>query len=73
MPVFLLGIHSFLKQGIVRVGGRSNSEILKPFSLRELTRQQGFRRNLPAHLRNAFSDVRHKHFTTGLIHFGLQS
>ncbi|XP_062853233.1 NFX1-type zinc finger-containing protein 1 [Trichomycterus rosablanca] len=54
---FLEGIHSFLDKGIVRVGGRSNSEMLKRFSLRELTRQPGFRRNLPLHIRNAFSEI----------------
>ncbi|KAL0977889.1 hypothetical protein UPYG_G00162790 [Umbra pygmaea] len=33
---FLEGIHKFLPNGIVRVGGRSNSEVLKSFTLREL-------------------------------------
>ncbi|XP_029006831.1 NFX1-type zinc finger-containing protein 1 [Betta splendens] len=40
---FLEGIHSFLETGIVRVGGRSNSEILKPFNLRELSRSHNYR------------------------------
>nr|XP_055068724.1 NFX1-type zinc finger-containing protein 1 isoform X2 [Misgurnus anguillicaudatus] len=54
---FLEGIHSFLKEGIVRVGGRSNSEILKRFSLRELTRAANFRKNLPHHLRRAHHEI----------------
>lgn len=43
----------------MRVGGRSNSEILKRFSLRELTRMSNFRRDLPAHLKKAFFEVPH--------------
>ncbi|KAJ8260466.1 hypothetical protein GJAV_G00182490 [Gymnothorax javanicus] len=54
---FLEGIHSFLQDGIVRVGGRSNSEVLKRFTLRELTGGQGFRRGLPAHLRRAHFEI----------------
>ncbi|XP_069099575.1 NFX1-type zinc finger-containing protein 1 isoform X1 [Pleurodeles waltl] len=54
---FLEGIHSFLAKGIVRVGGRSNSEILKKFTLRELRSCRDFRRNLPQHLRRAFMDI----------------
>uniref|UniRef100_A0A8C2BJM8 Zinc finger, NFX1-type containing 1 n=1 Tax=Cyprinus carpio TaxID=7962 RepID=A0A8C2BJM8_CYPCA len=54
---FLEGIHRFLKEGIVRVGGRSNSETLKPFGLRELTRASNFRKNLPQHLRRAHHDI----------------
>ncbi|KAJ8358613.1 hypothetical protein SKAU_G00151380, partial [Synaphobranchus kaupii] len=54
---FLEGIHSFLETGIVRVGGRSNSEVLKPFTLRELTAGPGFRRGLPTHLRRAHFEI----------------
>ncbi|XP_017560739.2 NFX1-type zinc finger-containing protein 1 isoform X2 [Pygocentrus nattereri] len=54
---FLEGIHGFLKKGIVRVGGRSNSEILKRFSLRELTRSSSFHRDLPPHLKKAYSEI----------------
>ncbi|XP_051269576.1 NFX1-type zinc finger-containing protein 1 [Dicentrarchus labrax] len=54
---FLEGIHKFLKDGIVRVGGRSNSEILKRFNLRELTHSANFKRSLPSHLRNAFNEI----------------
>ncbi len=54
---FVPGIHGFLKEGIVRVGGRSSSETLKPFGLRELTRDPNFRKNLPQHLRRAQHEV----------------
>ncbi|XP_024125640.1 NFX1-type zinc finger-containing protein 1 isoform X2 [Oryzias melastigma] len=54
---FLEGIHKFLKKGIVRVGGRSNSEILKQFNLRELTHSTALRRSLPSHLHNAHNQV----------------
>ncbi|XP_040014742.1 NFX1-type zinc finger-containing protein 1 [Xiphias gladius] len=54
---FLEGIHTFLKEGIVRVGGRSNSEILKRFSLRELTHAHNFRSTLPSHLRVAYNEI----------------
>lgn len=54
---FLEGIHKFLKRGIVRIGGRSNSEILKQFNLRELTQSHSFRRTLPSHLRTAYNEI----------------
>ncbi|KAM4622796.1 NFX1-type zinc finger-containing protein 1 isoform 2-T2 [Discoglossus pictus] len=54
---FLEGIHQFLGKGIVRVGGRSNSEILKDYTLRQLRNRPDFRRNLPQHLRRAYADV----------------
>ncbi|XP_049446635.1 NFX1-type zinc finger-containing protein 1 isoform X2 [Epinephelus fuscoguttatus] len=54
---FLEGIHKFQQEGIVRVGGRSSSEILKRFNLRELTRSHDFRRTLPPHLRFAYSEI----------------
>ncbi|XP_069003772.1 NFX1-type zinc finger-containing protein 1 [Embiotoca jacksoni] len=54
---FLEGIHKFLEDGIVRVGGRSNSEILKRFNLRELTHSYNFRRTLPSHLRSAYNEI----------------
>ncbi|XP_041836553.1 NFX1-type zinc finger-containing protein 1 [Melanotaenia boesemani] len=54
---FLEGIHKFMKRGIVRVGGRSNSEILKQFNLRELTQSRIFRQSLPNHLRTAFNQI----------------
>ncbi|XP_071350561.1 NFX1-type zinc finger-containing protein 1 [Trachinotus anak] len=54
---FLEGIHKFLQDGIVRVGGRSNSEILKRFNLRELTHSHDFRRTLPPHLRSAYNEI----------------
>lgn len=55
--LLMLGIHKFLQEGIVRVGGRSNSEILKRFNLRELTHSHNFRRTLPSHLRTAYNQV----------------
>ncbi|XP_030067298.1 NFX1-type zinc finger-containing protein 1 [Microcaecilia unicolor] len=54
---FLEGIHKFLGSGIVRVGGRSSSEILKQFTLRELRNTRDFRRNIPLHLRRAYMDI----------------
>ncbi|XP_059186152.1 NFX1-type zinc finger-containing protein 1 isoform X2 [Centropristis striata] len=54
---FLEGIHKFLQEGIVRVGGRSNSEILKRFNLRELTHSQKFRDSLPSHLHRAHNQI----------------
>ncbi|CAI9556392.1 unnamed protein product [Staurois parvus] len=54
---FLEGIHQFLAQGIVRVGGRSSSEVLKQFSVRELRQSLGIRRNCPVHVRRACGEV----------------
>ncbi|XP_044203715.1 NFX1-type zinc finger-containing protein 1 [Thunnus albacares] len=54
---FLEGIHKFLPTGIVRVGGRSNSEVLKRFNLRELMHSHDFRRTLPPYLRGAFNEI----------------
>lgn len=42
---------------MVRVGGRSSSEVLKQFTLRELRKKCGFRHNLPMHLRRAYVNV----------------
>ncbi|KAM3921700.1 NFX1-type zinc finger-containing protein 1 [Leptodactylus fuscus] len=54
---FLEGIHQFLGDGLVRVGGRSSSEILKKFNLRELRANPGFRRNYPIHIRRAVGEL----------------
>ncbi|XP_053309484.1 NFX1-type zinc finger-containing protein 1 [Spea bombifrons] len=54
---FLEGIHRFLGKGIVRVGGRSNSEILKQFTLRELRGGGEYRRKRPLHLHRAYGDL----------------
>ncbi|KAM8916847.1 NFX1-type zinc finger-containing protein 1 isoform 1-T2 [Spinachia spinachia] len=54
---FLEGIHTFLPDGIVRVGGRSNSEILKRFNLRELSRSPKFKQMLPRQLDRAYGQV----------------
>ncbi|XP_071615637.1 NFX1-type zinc finger-containing protein 1 [Heliangelus exortis] len=53
---FLEGIHTFQKHGMVRVGGRSSSEVLKQFTLSEL-RKNNFRYNLPMHLRRAYVHI----------------
>ncbi|XP_024415123.2 NFX1-type zinc finger-containing protein 1 [Desmodus rotundus] len=54
---FLEGIYKCQKTSIVRVGGRSNSEILKQFTLRELRNKREFRRNLPMHLQRAYMNI----------------
>ncbi|XP_067163733.1 NFX1-type zinc finger-containing protein 1 isoform X2 [Apteryx mantelli] len=54
---FLEGIYTFQKSGMVRVGGRSSSEVLKQFTLRELRKKCEFRRNLPMHLRRAYVNI----------------
>ncbi|XP_040293905.1 NFX1-type zinc finger-containing protein 1 [Bufo bufo] len=54
---FLEGIHRFLKAGIVRVGGRSSSEILKKFNLRELRAGSRLQRNDPIHIRRAIGEA----------------
>ncbi|XP_045385200.1 NFX1-type zinc finger-containing protein 1 [Lemur catta] len=54
---FLEGIYKCQKTSIVRVGGRSNSEVLKQFTLRELRNKREFRRNLPMHLRRAYMSI----------------
>uniref|UniRef100_A0AAV2M8Z6 Zinc finger, NFX1-type containing 1 n=1 Tax=Knipowitschia caucasica TaxID=637954 RepID=A0AAV2M8Z6_KNICA len=52
---FLEGIHTFLPDGIVRVGGRSNSETLKRFNLRELA--QKVKRSGRNHLSSAYNTI----------------
>lgn len=54
---FLEGIHRCQKTSIVRVGGRSNSEVLKQFTLRELRNKREFRHNLPMNLRRAYMTI----------------
>ncbi|XP_072917712.1 NFX1-type zinc finger-containing protein 1 isoform X1 [Hemitrygon akajei] len=54
---FLEGIYGFLHNGLVRVGGRSNSELLKRFTLKELRSARDFRKKLPQHLRGAYFEV----------------
>lgn len=61
------GIYRFLESDIVRVGGRSNSEILKQFNLRQLTSSRDFKRLLPNQLRNAYSDVSWALNNTGIV------
>ncbi|NWR35552.1 ZNFX1 protein, partial [Tachuris rubrigastra] len=54
---FLEGIYSFQKNGIVRVGGRSSSEVLKEFTLKELRKHCNFRHDLPEHLCRAYMNI----------------
>uniref|UniRef100_A0A8C2SUE6 Zinc finger NFX1-type containing 1 n=1 Tax=Coturnix japonica TaxID=93934 RepID=A0A8C2SUE6_COTJA len=54
---FLEGIYTFQKHGMVRIGGRSSSEVLKKFTLKELRKKSEFRHNLPMHLRRAYLNI----------------
>ncbi|XP_077386229.1 NFX1-type zinc finger-containing protein 1 [Festucalex cinctus] len=54
---FLEGIYNFMPKGIVRVGGRSNSELLKSFNLKELAASAAFKHKQPSYLRHAFKDI----------------
>uniref|UniRef100_A0A8C5L5Q0 Zinc finger, NFX1-type containing 1 n=1 Tax=Jaculus jaculus TaxID=51337 RepID=A0A8C5L5Q0_JACJA len=55
---FLEGIYRSLHGvGIVRVGGRSNSEVLRQFTLRELRNNREFRRDLSMNLRRAYMNI----------------
>ncbi|NXG51676.1 ZNFX1 protein, partial [Psilopogon haemacephalus] len=54
---FLEGIYRFQKHGMVRIGGRSSSEILKQFTLKELRKGCGSRQNFPAHFRRAYMNI----------------
>ncbi|XP_051872615.1 NFX1-type zinc finger-containing protein 1-like [Pristis pectinata] len=54
---FLEGIYSFLKTGLIRVGGRSSSEILAKFSMTELRKQKAFRKNLPSYLSSMYCEL----------------
>ncbi|XP_004687522.1 PREDICTED: NFX1-type zinc finger-containing protein 1 [Condylura cristata] len=54
---FLEGIYKCQNTSIVRVGGRSNSEILRQFTLRELRNKREFHRDLPMHLRRAYMNI----------------
>ncbi|XP_043920598.1 NFX1-type zinc finger-containing protein 1-like [Protopterus annectens] len=54
---FLEGIHRFLHTGIVRVGSRSNSELLQKFSLAYLRKDVMFTRTLPGYLRAMHAEL----------------
>ncbi|XP_019734924.1 NFX1-type zinc finger-containing protein 1 isoform X2 [Hippocampus comes] len=54
---FLEGIFKFMPSGIVRVGGRSNSEILKSFNLKELAASFSVKQRQPSYLRHAFTEI----------------
>ncbi|KAJ7333525.1 NFX1-type zinc finger-containing protein 1 [Desmophyllum pertusum] len=65
---FLEGIHEFHPEGIVRVGGRSQSEVMKACSLSELKHQMHKDKSVPLHIRRAFYDAHQEmdHITTKL-------
>ncbi|KAM4012467.1 LOW QUALITY PROTEIN: NFX1-type zinc finger-containing protein 1-like [Anomaloglossus baeobatrachus] len=70
---FLEGIHQFLEKGIVRLGGRSSSEVLKKFNLKELRSGPGVRRNNPLHIRRAIGEAIQKMKESEMkIHEGAQ-
>ncbi|XP_061486653.1 NFX1-type zinc finger-containing protein 1 isoform X2 [Rhineura floridana] len=54
---FLEGICMFQKEEIVRVGGRSNSETLKRFTLQEHRSKRRFWESFPRHLNRAYSEL----------------
>ena len=55
---FLEGIAQFQHVGIVRVGGRSKSEVLQKFMIREWRRHVREGRKIPDHARRLFYDAR---------------
>ena len=57
---FLEGISKFLKKGIVRVGGRSKSELMKAFSLNQLRCQLRSNKNIPKDIYSKKKDVLHE-------------
>ncbi|KAL9983501.1 hypothetical protein ACROYT_G005684 [Oculina patagonica] len=65
---FLEGIHQFHPQGIVRIGGRSQSEIMKACSLSELKHQMHQSKSVPQYIRQAFYEahVEMDHITEAL-------
>ncbi|XP_072259873.1 NFX1-type zinc finger-containing protein 1 isoform X2 [Pyxicephalus adspersus] len=68
---FLEGIHKFLARGIVRVGGRSSSEVLKQFNLKELRRNPG--RDSSMNIRRAYGEIlRDMNIAEQKIHEGAQ-
>ncbi|XP_068745964.1 NFX1-type zinc finger-containing protein 1-like [Montipora capricornis] len=65
---FLEGIHKFHPQGIVRVGSRSQSEVMQACSLSELKHKMHKEKKIPLHIRRAYYDahVEVEHTTTNL-------
>ncbi|NXQ36607.1 ZNFX1 protein, partial [Alaudala cheleensis] len=53
---FLEGILSFQRNGIVRIGGRSSSESLHTFTLKEL-RKHTYRSGFPGHLSRDYANI----------------
>ncbi|KAM6298780.1 LOW QUALITY PROTEIN: NFX1-type zinc finger-containing protein 1 [Aegotheles albertisi] len=56
-PIDTQNIFILQKHGMVCVGGRSSSEVLKQFTLRELRKKGELRYNLPIHLRRAYVNI----------------
>ncbi|KAM9296225.1 NFX1-type zinc finger-containing protein 1 [Gastrophryne carolinensis] len=54
---FLEGIHQFLRTDIVRVGGRSSSEVLKKFNLKELRESYRKQRICPHNIHKAYTEI----------------
>eukprot|EP00062_Callorhinchus_milii_P005522 gi/632945075/ref/XP_007887854.1/ PREDICTED: NFX1-type zinc finger-containing protein 1-like [Callorhinchus milii] len=54
---FMEGIHKFLKTDLIRVGGRSTSEIISKFSLKEIRKCKNFRKSQPGHLRAMYASL----------------
>ncbi|XP_068745969.1 NFX1-type zinc finger-containing protein 1-like isoform X4 [Montipora capricornis] len=54
---FLEGIHKLHPQGIVRVGGRSQSEVMQACSLSELKHKMHKEKKIPLHIRRAYYDA----------------
>ncbi|XP_069075559.1 NFX1-type zinc finger-containing protein 1-like isoform X2 [Pleurodeles waltl] len=55
---FLEGIHSFYNSGIIRVGSRSNSEIMKNCTLAKIRRDKDTLRLKPGHLRALYGELK---------------
>ena len=54
---FLEGIHEYHPDGIVRVGGRSNSEKMQECSLRQKKRELQQAKAMPREIRRAFFEI----------------
>ena len=57
---FLEGIVKFYKGDVLRVGGRSNSEALKPFGLHNFRQRFRHARTVPAHIFHARRDAKNE-------------
>ncbi|PFX30307.1 NFX1-type zinc finger-containing protein 1 [Stylophora pistillata] len=55
---FLEGIHEFHPEGIIRVGGRSNSETIQQYSLAKIKQTRSEERLTPAIIRKAYGCIK---------------